>query len=451
MVPKISGKAFWMLMSRAQLVIAVLATVAAAPMWAQNYVTGPNSGAESKIDNIPDIVTFPLTVTGGGTYSLSGGIFFLKGGTSTTGSIALSLMNGATTLAAVTLSNAQFCAGISNCQSYSYHTFTFPAAAVLSAGSYSLVLTSSATPQQNEAYFSKCAGTTITVSTNVVGVSDLVVTKSGSPNPFLQGSTATYAIQVANIGNLATSGTITVTEPLDANLSFLSASGSNWICGGAPALTCTSTTAVAAGGSAAPITVSALVLSNGEAAITNNVSVAGGGETNTANDTFQLVTPVTSPNLNVTKSATPTAFTPAGSAAYSIVVANSGNAATTGTVTVTDTLDANLTYVSASGSGWTCNPAGQVVTCTSTTAIAASGSAVITLNTTVKSNGEASVTNNVAVSGGGQASGLSSSFQLVTSVGAAVSPVPISNWPTLIGLAAAALFFFANRKSLRTA
>jgi uncharacterized repeat protein (TIGR01451 family) len=442
-----------MLNSRTQLFVAVLAIVTAAPMWAQNYVTGPNSGAESKIDNIPDNVTFPLTVTGAGTYSLSGAIFFLKGGTSTTGTITLTLKNGATTLATVTLSNAQFCAGTSNCQSYSYHTFTFPAAAVLSAGSYTLVLSSTATPQQNEAYFAKGGGTTITASTNVVGVSDLIVSKTGSPNTFIQGNTATYGIQVANIGNLATSGTITVIDTLDANLTFIAATGTNWVCGGiAQVLTCTSTSAVSAGASAPPITINALVLSNGEAAITNNVSVAGGGETNSANDTFQLVTPVTSPNLSVTKSVTPTALTPAGSAAYSITVTNSGNATTTGTITVTDTLDANLTYVSASGSGWSCSPAGQVVTCTSTTAVAASASAAaITLNATVKSNGEVSVTNNVAVSGGGQASGLSSSFQLVSAVGASVSQVPISNWPTLIGLAAAALFFFATRKSLREA
>jgi len=442
-----------MLISRAQLFVAVLAAVAAAPMWAQNYVTGPNSGAESKIDNNPDLVTFPLTVTGAGTYSLSGGIFFLKSGTITTGTITLNLMSGASTLATVTLSSAQFCAGTSNCQSYGYHTFTFPTPAVLSAGSYSLVLSSSATPQQNDAYFAKGAGTTLTANTNVVGVSDLIVSKSGSPATFVQGNAATYAVQVANIGNLATSGTITVTDTLDANLTFVTATGTNWTCNAAAqVVTCTSTTAVSAGASAAPITIAATVQSNGEAAITNNVSVAGGGETNSANDTFQLVSPVTSPNLSVTKSVTPTALTPAGSAAYSITVTNSGNAATTGTITVTDTLDANLTYVSASGSGWNCSPAGQVVTCTSTTAIGASASAAaISINATVKSNGETSVTNNVAVSGGGQASGLSSSFQLVTSVGTVVAPVPISNWPTLIGLAAAALFFVANRKSLRAA
>ena len=438
-----------MLISRAQLLVAVLATVAATPMWAQNYVTGPNSGAESKIDNNPDTVTFPLTVTGAGTYSLSGAILFLKSGTITTGTITLRLMSGASTVATVTLSNAQFCAGTSNCQSYAYHTFTFPAPAVLSAGSYSLVLNSSATPQQNDAYFAKGGGTTLTATTSVVGVSDLIVSKSGSPNPFLQGGTATYAIQVTNIGNLATSGTITVTDTLDANLTFGAATGSNWSCGAAAqVVTCTSTTAVPAGASAAPITITATVLSNGEAAITNNASVAGGGETNSGNDTFQLVTPVNSPNLSVTKSATPTTFTAAGSGAYSITVTNSGNAPTSGTITVTDTLDANLTYVSASGSGWTCNPAGQVVTCNSTTAVAAAAAApVITLNATVKSNGEVSVTNIVAVSGGGQASGLSSSFQLITSVGAPVTSVPISNWPTLIGLAAAALFFVTTRKS----
>lgn len=49
--------------------------------------------------------------------------------------------------------------------------------------------------------------------------------------------------------------------------------------------------------------------------------------------------------------------------AYLLAVSNIGTAAATGPVSVTDQLGAGLTFVSASGSGWTCSASGQTVTC----------------------------------------------------------------------------------------
>ena len=61
-------------------------------------------------------------------------------------------------------------------------------------------------------------------------------------------------------------------------------------------------------------------------------------------------------------------------AAWTLAVANNGPAASAGTTTVTDTLPAGVSYVSATGSGWTCGAAGQTVTCTSTSAVASGAS-----------------------------------------------------------------------------
>jgi uncharacterized repeat protein (TIGR01451 family) len=49
---------------------------------------------------------------------------------------------------------------------------------------------------------------------------------------------------------------------------------------------------------------------------------------------------------------------------YEIDVSNAGVISTSGTITVTDTLPAGLTPFAASGPGWTCGIAGQLVTCT---------------------------------------------------------------------------------------
>ena len=82
-------------------------------------------------------------------------------------------------------------------------------------------------------------------------------------------------------------------------------------------------------------------------------------------------------------------------ATYTITVLDSGNVATSGTVTVTDTLPSGLTPVSAAGTGWTCPaPVGQVVTCTRSDALASGGAyAAITLTVNVSGTAPATVTN----------------------------------------------------------
>ena len=58
-------------------------------------------------------------------------------------------------------------------------------------------------------------------------------------------------------------------------------------------------------------------------------------------------------------------FVSGGTGTYTITVSNAaGMEREDNIVTVTDTLPAGLTFNSASGTGWSCSAAGQVVTCT---------------------------------------------------------------------------------------
>jgi len=84
-------------------------------------------------------------------------------------------------------------------------------------------------------------------------------------------------------------------------------------------------------------------------------------------------------------------------ALYTITVTNTGGVATTGTTTVTDTLPAGLSFVSASSLGWSYSELGQVVTITTTSPIAAGGHSVINLYVNVAPDAENPVTNIASV------------------------------------------------------
>ena len=165
---------------------------------------------------------------------------------------------------------------------------------------------------------------------------------------------------------------ITVTDTLDSNLIFVSATGATWTCGAVgQSVTCTTNAAIPAG-VFAPITLTVNVAQSAPTSVTNTVTVAGGGETDASNNFFQLPSTVSAPDLSLLKTSAPATFTQGQNGAlYTISASNVGSASSSGTITVTDTLDPNLTYVSGTGSGWSCSAAGQVVTCTTSAAIAA--------------------------------------------------------------------------------
>jgi uncharacterized repeat protein (TIGR01451 family) len=90
------------------------------------------------------------------------------------------------------------------------------------------------------------------------------------------------------------------------------------------------------------------------------------------------------------------------SATYSLAVGNNGPGATSGTVTVTDTLPTGLTLVSMSGTGWTCGAPNAANVCTRSDSLGSGGTyQTITVTVNVAANAAASVTNTATVSAAG--------------------------------------------------
>ncbi len=107
------------------------------------------------------------------------------------------------------------------------------------------------------------------------------------------------------------------------------------------------------------------------------------------------------PNLTLSKSHTG-AFIRGGTGTYTLRVTNVGTSAATGTVTLSDTLPAGLSYKAASGSGWTVSANGSTVTATRADTLAANASFPdLVLSVNVLPSAPDTLTNSATVSGGG--------------------------------------------------
>ena len=97
-------------------------------------------------------------------------------------------------------------------------------------------------------------------------------------------------------------------------------------------------------------------------------------------------------------------FTRGATGTYTLTVSNiSLGAASSGIVTVIDTLPAGLIPTAASGSGWSCSIASQTVTCTRADPLGAVSSyPVINIGASVAQSAAATLVNSVTVSGGGE-------------------------------------------------
>src|SRR5271157_4090038 len=111
------------------------------------------------------------------------------------------------------------------------------------------------------------------------------------------------------------------------------------------------------------------------------------------------------PDVAITKTHVGTNFTRGGTATYTITVQNvSALVATSGVVTVNDTLPLGTTPTGASGTGWSCVVTGQTVSCSRSDALAPGGSyPAITVTANVLQSAPATVLNTAVVSGGGSA------------------------------------------------
>jgi uncharacterized repeat protein (TIGR01451 family) len=141
------------------------------------------------------------------------------------------------------------------------------------------------------------------------------------------------------------------------------ATGAGWTC---DATTC-SLPSLAPFSKASSLTWSALAPTTaGPWRVTGTVSSSTQDDLSGNNRTTFAQTVTTAADLVLTLAASPEPVATGGSLTYTLAIRNAGPAVAT-SVSLTDTLPAGVTFVSATGTGWTCAAAGQEVSCTRAT------------------------------------------------------------------------------------
>lgn len=246
-------------------------------------------------------------------------------------------------------------------------------------------------------------GDLVLLSSEVISVTNTPVADLGigmTRNTILTpGQNATYTLNVSNNGPNAEPGPITVTDTLPNGMAFVSGSGAGWACGASgQAVTCTSSGGLASGAAAAPFTLTVAVAPGTSWSRTNTATVTGTAFDNVAANNSATDTYTISADLAIAISRSGS-LTPGANVIYAIGVSNGGPSDDPGPVTVSDMLPASLSYVSASGAGWSCSASGQNVTCTRSGSFPAGGSAPLTLTAAVAANASGAIVNTVSVTG----------------------------------------------------
>lgn len=201
---------------------------------------------------------------------------------------------------------------------------------------------------------------------------DVSVTKSGNPDPVVSGQTLTYTITATNHSTDTVANGVVITDTLDPNVTFVSASDGGTAAAGivtwpavplAPGSSVTRTVTVTVdegsptenfAGTSADRRAGATAFTGFD--IQNRVDITAiTSDPTPGNNTYYVPTNVLPGTADVSVSKTDSVDTiyldGSRALSYTVVVTNTSTTATAKNVVVTDTLDPNVAFVSASPSG----------------------------------------------------------------------------------------------------
>ncbi len=299
---------------------------------------------------------------------------------------------------------------------------------------------------------------TATVVVATAGQADMSVTSSASPNPVTDGNNITYVQTATNNGPAIAAGA-TFTDTLPANTTFVSfVQPVGWTCvtpavGATGTVTCTANAAVASGATANfPLVVKVNMGTAPGTVISNTPTVsATPTDPNSANNSATSTTVVASPtqaDVAILKTATPEPVNQGTNLTYSLQVTNNGPAVAQ-SVTVSDPLPAEVSFVSVSTTQGSCSQAAGTVTC-NLNSISVGGLVLITINVTANTFSSGTLASNTAtVSATTGDPNLTNNSSTAISTIAAPTAVQLSSFRALTRATGGILLEWRTREEIR--
>jgi uncharacterized repeat protein (TIGR01451 family) len=191
-----------------------------------------------------------------------------------------------------------------------------------------------------------------------------------NPDPATRGGEITYSVSILNNANDTASGVV-LTMPMPDKTTFVSVNDANCsLIVGAPDSVVCNFGDMTGNGISGPVTMVDVVLTtDGDAPAVISFTATGttgSVDSNAVNDSLSQNTTINAgADLLTTVSDSTDPVIAGSSLSYTITTQNIGPKDAS-TVTVVNTLPNDISFASASGTGWSCNAVAQVVTCTRT-------------------------------------------------------------------------------------
>ncbi|MDD5055622.1 MAG: hypothetical protein PHZ00_05145 [Candidatus Peribacteraceae bacterium] len=220
---------------------------------------------------------------------------------------------------------------------------------------------------------------------------DLSIEKTAAVSSIVRGTNAVYSLVVTNTSSTTTASSVTVTDPVPTDHTYLSFTSTK------TGVTCSVTdgTVQCSVGTLAPSEVATIILTFSAATqtpctqitsvTTNTATVAGDvsdpvSTNDSSSTTITLTCPILQADLSIVKTASASSIVRGMNAFYSLVVTNTSTTTAAPSVTVTDPVPTDHSFVSfaSTKTGVTCSATGGTVQCSVGT-IAPSEVATITL------------------------------------------------------------------------
>ncbi|HJU40606.1 MAG TPA: DUF11 domain-containing protein [Tahibacter sp.] len=277
-------------------------------------------------------------------------------------------------------------------------SFTIPVTPTAAANGQQLVNTATVSGGGDPS----CPGAAHCTSTTTTPVDApaLTLVKTASASSFVVGVPASYTLTVTNTGSAATTQAATVSDTVPGNLAIGAVPADCTVAG--QTVTCTIAAGLATNTPVSfVIAVTPTAAANGST-LSNTATVNGGGDPGcpgAARCTSTVTTPVNAPRVTVVKTASSSNFVVGVPASYTLTVTNTGTAATTTAVTVSDNIPANLNIGTLPPD---CSAAGSLVTCTIAAGLATNTPVTFAIPVTPTAAASGStLTNTATVTGGG--------------------------------------------------